>query len=331
MVASVVGVLLFAVLASGCYSAATSVVVNNDGSGTMAFRVAVDTAAVAALAEQAGGDTPVPSRDELCAQFDTELSKRGMDNLPTFVTAETFDDGASCGVTLAIEVGPGEDPGAAFSAILAMAGSADPTMTPPAIDLTLVGNDVGGWDFRYEGATDPTVLMGGAGSPVADAAATDSVVADYLASSATITYELVLPGQAVPEADNATTIEADGDATRFVWDLEPGAGSDELVASTEGVLTMAEATMAENAGGDGNDSAGATTVEPSGGVDAGAGAVNDSSAATIVDGEPQPDELAYEADDGGTSGLLLGLAAMMAVLGIGGWFMISRSRPSTVD
>ncbi len=329
---------------SGCFSLSSEATVEADGSGELVYTIAIDTAAIASLAEPAPAGTDIPAGQQICNLFWDEVTS---DTLSSAVTTERLERGSTCGAVVTIEFDEQDNPGVVIEEALTVNGVSNG-------QWVLSPNDLGGWQFKVLGldqavADNMTSLIERSGLGVGSAQLM------LLASSAEIDFELTLPGYELSGSSNAGTVESVGDATQFSWRLalptlgrsleaqtaaEPGmtATGDDLVDETTGGVYDAapgdagqSGSTAATSGDAGGQPASGTELDGGSngptGTDGGSFTSNNTDTAPTVRTVPErtpPASLAFS-EDRDLGGLLLGLGTLMAFLALGGFLLIKQS------
>ncbi len=301
---------------TSCYKLETAIAIEDDGSGTMAYVLALDTDAILSFGALADDPTAAVDRDELCEDFEAESTNDG--DVPLGVEVEPYEDGSYCGVRVSAEIGASDDPGAVFSELLSdEAGESG--------ELILRRNELGGWDFSYAGIA-AMIEDNDASLPLEDGDGEGEMeaFADIFMQAIVISYEVSLPGSPVEDRSDATAISADGGSSTFSWDVDIANIPDMITAST--MAPVAETAVTP------------TTIVEQGDIKQGdieQGDIADASGpveTTVTSAaDSQPEDLAFAEEQAGNTGLLLGLGALMLVLAGGGWLMINRADSQAGD
>ncbi|MCA9851315.1 MAG: hypothetical protein KC461_11805 [Dehalococcoidia bacterium] len=193
-------------LLTGCFSVESSIVVNEDGSGTQTMRLALP----AELATSMGGE--LPTVEELQDEPELQALKDALGDQGSISFFSSAEEGF--GFELSISVDASDDFGAALAArgeemraALPASDTTDMTslmvMAQNAVTLRREGDE---WIFEQESAIDPE-LMG----ELAGSSDMTGMASMFLAQS-TITMKLHLPGEVTEH--NADEVLEDG---TLVW------------------------------------------------------------------------------------------------------------------
>jgi hypothetical protein len=236
-----VALLLFviALVASGCYKSDIGVKVNDDGSGTVDIKVAIDPDAVKQLNEQFGGDTgDIGDAVDPCDEIQTE--SQDTSGLPPGTEVEPYEDDGFCGVHISAPFEAGTDIGSFISNDIMGAGEEDSTVTFQDFTITDDGN--GSWTFS---AT--TVAS-------SDAAGMDTSLFESFMKDASSIVRIDLPGKTV---ESNADREEDG---YLVWDLDPLGENRTLSARTEPGEDDGGTGVGGGSGGGDDDGGGTSAV-----------------------------------------------------------------------
>ncbi len=260
------GLLALMLVLTGCYKAEYDITVQDDGSGSLKYVVAVNYDILAALATSDEVDIDVPdSREQFCQdtyQEAIDSDESGSDEI------RPYDDGTYCGAELIYSTGPGDDPGTELKSGLVSAGGEDVELS----DWTLVRTETG-WMFELPFPQD--LLAGMGGETEADQASLLLV-----ANSIDINYAVTLPGQAAD--NNASEVTDENGATKFAWSVDVGDPPTQLFANTLTTDTDSAATDTTTAP--------TTTVAD---TDS-----SDSTATSALDSETSPDDASTDGEVG---------------------------------
>lgn len=202
--------LLVMLVASACIRSNTTVVVNEDGSGTIEAIIAIDPNAVADIAAEFDEDaaSELGSAEELCEDFRADNENFG--ELPADAQITPYTEDGLCGERAFVAFGAGE-------ATQVLTGFVD---NPDGANLSQDAD--GGWSFEIPfDAEDLAVEDDLAGAPPG---LVDAVFEDF-----EITYEVTLPGRPVDGGNNADRV----DGATFFWEVDILNPPDRFFAQTE--------------------------------------------------------------------------------------------------